>query len=406
MRITMRTHLIATAIATLAATTPATTTLAAQDAPPSAGVLIGTQACDYISCRPATTYWIVRQGDRVRIVARGTHLLVPRRDGFWWLAAEDGDNGSRPPEDPDETAWRLECDSIALGLKPAPDSATSVRTPDDSMERSRIFYDEMRWSAFWAVRADVTGTGPRATPRVVRTTDYGQLSWLWVGSEWLAFSEYTVEHSEDEHVTEKWFEGVFPFAAFDRTGSDSMPPTMLAPKGPAFRRAELACLRAAGATEDRDDLEVPGERAYARWTVRRGATSWMLVPQLVFPRAIMDGPATPCEAPRGLGAELFGHDRVTVPWSAIKDVLPEATTAFQSPTGDLLLVQQDSALYAFLPAGGRPGSIVARLPVDGNVVMAEWATGAGARRWHEQVPAMLQRGATAFRSDSASARPR
>ena len=53
-------------------------------------------------------------------------------------------------------------------------------------------------------------------------------------------------------------------------------------------------------------------------------------------------------------AALVGHDRLVPAWKAIKGQVPEATDAFASPTGDLLVVLTRSALRVF---GMRTGGI-------------------------------------------------
>ncbi|MGE5049010.1 MAG: hypothetical protein ACM3PC_10600, partial [Deltaproteobacteria bacterium] len=88
---------------------------------------------------------------------------------------------------------------------------------------------------------------------------------------------------------------------------------------------------------------------------------------------------------------------VTVPWSAIKDVLPGASTAFESPAGDMLVVLEDGVLYAFLPRAGVLGPPVAHFALAGDPVLAQWAVGPHVARWTAEVTPLLQRGPPAFK---------
>lgn len=368
----------------------ATTALPAQEAPVTTGVLLGVQGCGWESCGPPRTLWVVRQGDRVRLATQGRGLLVPRRDGFWWLGLEDGYSGAGP-QDYDPTASTAECDSIVLGLKPPPD--TLAETPMEEEEPDEVDDEPVRQGAMWTARADATGTAPL---HVLRSTGYGRLRLRWVGSDAFAVSEHAVWYGAYERVTESYEEDIYRFAEFLRPREGDDRPETLEPAGEAFRRAERACRRAIlGDMKDAEERADPDDRSRTTWTVRRTPTAWRMAPMLHVPW-VVDEPREPCESPRGLGAALIGHDRVTIAWSAIKDVLPEATTAFQSPAGELLLVVQGSTLYAFLPRGGSPGAVVARIPLGGDVVMAQWAVAAHAGRWNREVPSLLAKGPPAF----------
>ena len=129
-----------------------------------------------------------------------------------------------------------------------------------------------------------------------------------------------------------------------------------------------------------------------QWTVQRRRTYWEIAGAFRF-YGDMAETDDQCRLPRELTAAVIGPDRVTVPWSAIKSVLPGATIAFESPAADLLMVHQDSVWYAFLPKGREPGEIVARFPIAGAPVMAQWAIGAHASRWTTELTALLSAGA-------------
>lgn len=134
---------------------------------------------------------------------------------------------------------------------------------------------------------------------------------------------------------------------------------------------------------------------YDYWTVRRDRTRWR-VAKTYHPSHGYDEGITSCDVPWEQTAAMMGHDRVMIPWSAIKSVVPEADAAFESPNGDLLLVRVDSIWHAFIPRDGRIGTAVGSFRLGSRLVMAQWAMGAHAVRWTREVSALLQRGAPAY----------
>jgi hypothetical protein len=72
--------------------------------------------------------------------------------------------------------------------------------------------------------------------------------------------------------------------------------------------------------------------------------------------------------------------------------LPGAKTAFESPAHDLLLVRDGKMWYAFIPNATSLGRPLARIAIDGEPVMSQWAVGAHAARWAREAAELLRAG--------------
>ncbi len=83
-------------------------------------------------------------------------------------------------------------------------------------------------------------------------------------------------------------------------------------------------------------------------------------------------------------AELIFYDELSVPWTAVKDRVPEAVDVFTSPNRDIALVITRTELIIFGISNGKLenqplGKI--SLKAGETVVMAEWATGRYVEAW-------------------------
>src|SRR5512143_2651812 len=67
---------------------------------PDSGVLIGLDD-GTLTPRRLWMLWVSSQGGSVSLVQLRGRLLVPRRDGFWWLSVDPADTGKVPG------AWRV-----------------------------------------------------------------------------------------------------------------------------------------------------------------------------------------------------------------------------------------------------------------------------------------------------------
>ncbi len=85
-------------------------------------------------------------------------------------------------------------------------------------------------------------------------------------------------------------------------------------------------------------------------------------------------------------SSLVSFDILCVPWTAVKDRVPDASDAYTSPNKDVAVVLSESRLYVYALADGKLGDIpLARIKLDKgeSVIMAEWATGVYVDNWEE-----------------------
>lgn len=83
-------------------------------------------------------------------------------------------------------------------------------------------------------------------------------------------------------------------------------------------------------------------------------------------------------------SKLIFYDELSIPWTYIKDKVPEAIDAYTSPNKDLLLVvtKKEIIIYS-IQKGMIQDLILQRIPLDKNetIIMAEWATGDYVENW-------------------------
>ncbi|KUO71330.1 MAG: hypothetical protein APF77_24570 [Clostridia bacterium BRH_c25] len=82
--------------------------------------------------------------------------------------------------------------------------------------------------------------------------------------------------------------------------------------------------------------------------------------------------------------ELIFFDELSVPWTAVKDRVPEAVDVFTSPNRDIALVITKTELVIFGISNGKlENQPLGNAPLKGGetVVMAEWATGRYVEAW-------------------------
>lgn len=112
------------------------------------------------------------------------------------------------------------------------------------------------------------------------------------------------------------------------------------------------------------------------WTLRRVRTAW--VARLVQ----QDGPGS-CQPEADLAlaadARLIGYDEVPLAWEAVTKAVPDATEAFASPFGGLVLVASPSRVDVF-DRRAATWRLLGSWP-RGPIVTVQWSKGTGADRW-------------------------
>lgn len=86
--------------------------------------------------------------------------------------------------------------------------------------------------------------------------------------------------------------------------------------------------------------------------------------------------------------EMVSYDELTIPWNAVKLLIPEALDVFSSPNGEFIIVVTHSNLLIYSTEDGSISSnpiTRIKLPYDASIIMSEWAVGRYANIWESQV---------------------
>lgn len=86
--------------------------------------------------------------------------------------------------------------------------------------------------------------------------------------------------------------------------------------------------------------------------------------------------------------EMVSYDELSIPWEAIRLMVPDVVDVFISPNNEFIVVltQSNLVIYA-IEAGDIVNQPVAKikLPYDAKVIMSEWAIGRYANIWQDEV---------------------
>ncbi len=335
---------------------------------PRAGLLLALSACEQGGCKDdITTLWIVREGNSVRLRASGHGLLIPRKTGFWWAGIFHGFAGND-----EQTA--------AAGDNSTADQAATPARPGVAL---------LQPTQLWAVPAGERPTLMRYAQASLQEKYEGVQSQTvtitFAATDYLSIS-YSYELRADVNAAS---EDVI--VRLDRWTTETPPqlPTFQL-SGPDYERESKRCearlIRQGGDFSDRGFLDT----ASRFWQIVRRPTSWQLVQNFRSGH----GDSNSCMLPGSLIRTVVGFDRVTFPWSAIKDRMPLAETALQSPDGGLLLVADyGGVMRAFFPQGASLGPEIAHFNLPhGRMIMAQWSTRDFVQQWDAQVTKLLREG--------------
>jgi hypothetical protein len=183
--------------------------------------------------------------------------------------------------------------------------------------------------------------------------------------------------------------------SYDENEVDPDPALGVAPGDRAWAREALRCNREynRGIREDNDDST---DFDYRGTWIRRTPGRWRYERYYANTSYVGRGHEESCVVSVPVPARLTGWDRLTVPWSAIRDRVPKAIDAFTSPNGAVAVVIDSTSTRVFRVEKNALGRELATIPGDRyqvpsveNTTMAQWATGAPVRRWETELAAVL-----------------
>ncbi len=315
--------------------------LGVQPPAPDSGVLIGLDD-GTLNPRRLLTLWVSSQSGSVSLVQLRGRLLVPRRDGFWWLSVDPADTGKVPG------AWPVGSERERLPVQ-------RKARKDEETEEDEFGCTE-RWRG-WRIE--------------------------FVNDTYLALTEESGgscsgRSSHDFQVRVLRYEP----GAGTVGGPTVAAPDMLAGVSPKVMR------EAAGLTGQEIDPVDP-----LSWSIQRGRGRW------VARGARMEGDSVAWridfDLPGVLPARAIRNPALRPGWDVVLDSVPDALDAISSPSGDLLVVLTKEEVVAYSPRNGRLGRPALRgaNPVDPNrstPVMIEWATGPHVSRWDAVMRSALE----------------
>jgi hypothetical protein len=287
--------------------------LGGQPAATDSGILLGLDdgAGD---ARRYATFLISNQDGRVSLLTLKDRLLVPRRDGFWWMSM----NSSYGPT---PAVWRVGAGPThrarsRAAARPLDSEALDETGCSEESENTRLEFVNGPYVAL-----------ERQTSSVCNGRSNRSIS--------VRVQRYTPEGGTIR-------------------GTDVAIPDAIG--------IGLDDLRRASQQADGGTAPVPeGHGVDPRsWSIQRGFGQWEGRGALIGPGYGSIDWRYDFDLPNGLPSGLISNPPLNPPWDVILDAIPDARDAFASPTGTLLVVLTATELRAYVPHDGRLGLPVLR----------------------------------------------
>ena len=335
------------------------------------------------------TFWIAARGGAAQLVARKSHLLVPRTDGFWWVGTvqrctiEEFDGGGMNID----VAGAFVSRAAALFVTRAGEPA---RVALDGVPCGEAEREVMRRRAARAARAndssanDSSGTVEAA----VEATDELDCS---VSTRQVTFVTATALSVESRYRTTEscspakyYTDGADAVTRFASDERIALRP-LLAPAQRDFLARALSDTAGCGFDE-----EMTADNADTAWAVRRADGAWVADVWVNGPIACRGG------ADVGLALALppsfTGDSPLPVAWAELKRRIPDLRDAAASPSGAHLVLLVRDTLSLVRLRNGTIGEPLFQVPVgwDEQVVMLRWASAAELARWNREIPALAE----------------
>ncbi len=324
----------------------------------SSGLLLGLRTSND-SAGEYRTYWIAPENGGVHLVASGPDLLVPRRSGFWRVCLVSGHELND-----DELG---EFDSIVA--RPATPARSICAIPPREITEKE--HDAARCTM--SSESVILFVGSDVVSREVHEESN-------CGAHYSGGQHAELESLDDGKRVDY------------ATALDSAQTNALQAATVRAARAEFADFGEVDtAASEPGDGDVHAHlTTLDEWAIERGQGHWQTVGQADCSPYVACGDmlrrfSVAYQPPR----KLVGHDDVSPSFSAIKARVPHLLDAVSSPRGDMLIALTADSLLVFAPHGGTLGDPVFRIPVSGQIVMAQWAVGRFVPIWTEKLKTLL-----------------
>ena len=325
----------------------------------SSGVLLGLHVSIADSGESYRTYWIAREGSTVRLAASGPDLLVPRPSGFWRVCVVEHHELS----DGQLNQW----DTVIAAPATVKRGKCAVRDKPVTEDEQQAAMCEMSAST----RIQFVASSGISTEQQFQST---------CGMHPSGGAEVGLRSLDTDSLVD--------FASLLEAGRKSK----LVPASLAAARAEFEDFGRVDTTETPDDtIPVAKLTLVRQWAVERGVGLWQAVGQTTCsPYAACGDDGRRFSIPGfAAPASLVGHDGLAISLQTIKAAFPGARDAVSSPRGDLVVALSDNELVAFIVKDGKLGAPALRLPLSGQIVMAQWAVGKFVPSWTSKLGPLL-----------------
>lgn len=326
----------------------------------NSGVLLGLHVSIADSGESYRTYWIARENGTVRLAASGPDLLVPRPSGFWRVCVV----AHHELSDGQLNDWDTVIAAPATNKR---GKCAAREQPTTEAEQQGSMCSTSSTSQILFVASSAISIG----------NDFeGDCGAHPTGDEQIALRSLDTD-------------SVIDFSSLVEPGRSS---ELVAASLEAARvaYADFGIVDTVESAEY-DTVPVAKLALIRQWGVERGAGSWHAVGQTsCSPHVACGGTGRRFSIPGfAAPASLVGHDGLPIPLQTIKAVFPGVRDAVSSPRGDLIVALSDDELVAFIVRNGKLGAPALRLPLSGQIVMAQWAVGRFVPSWTSKLGPLL-----------------
>jgi hypothetical protein len=307
--------------------------------PPDSGLLLGLDDGAGLSRRPSTL-WIASRGGQVSLVRLENLLLIPRRDGFYWVSVNPHE--TEPPK------------VRPFGEEP-PRDVNRKRPAEPPADGEEDEYGCTPESGWWRI-------------------EFVNDRLLALSREWGNSCHGRSNNSHQVRVLRDTVSAAKPYSTPVAVSDVLEQFTEAKLRQAATRQLKLSGAPLAPEDDEIDPLSWSIQRGFGRWQARGaymtgGNISWRL----------------DFDLPANFRPDLVRNPPLRPGWDVILASVPDALDAFASPTAGFVVVLTRDHVLAYVPVDGRLGKPALRWallnPNRSSAVMVEWATGRNVPRW-------------------------
>ena len=350
---------------------------AAAQVAPESGLLLGFAG--------GRTMWIPVEGASMRVAFDAPHLIVPRADGYWFVATAtrcgvDIDSSHGGGGIPYTLAFVERYQGLAFAR--AGDEATIELTEDMDCVDADKKVDSVRKEQLETARDSARQDSSEVEMMAASMEDFSPC--IDATSRVTFISPQVVSMEKRYSQTEVCSPG-----GYATSGSNEV--LKLGTKDSILLRPMLTSEVRAKAEKERGSEESCAfddapERLDDSWAVHRVKGRWVADIWMDGPNVCRGG--TNYELNLPLPHSFTGDGPLPLTIAQLQKEYPQLTDAFASPSGSFVLMRTDSSLFVRRVRNGRLAGTLIQLPNAGfdEIVMVRWATKAETLKWSRELP--------------------